>query len=118
YWPAISTPVVIGDRVIVPVGRDDRRGQSRIHAVKLGGNGDVTGTHRAWERNDIGVFVPALAVHDGKVILLRNRGEIVCLDPKSGDTVWSGALPEGRSSYYASPLIVNDVLYAAREDGV
>lgn len=117
FWPAISSPVVVGDLAIVPVGRDDRRGQSRIHAIKLGGKGDVTKTHRAWERNDVGVFVPALAVHAGRVYLLRNRGEIVCLNPTTGETVWTGSLPEGRSSYYASPLIANGVLYAAREDG-
>ncbi len=118
YWPAISSPVIVSDLAIVPVGRDDRRGQSSIHAVKLGGSGDVTATHKSWTRSDVGVFVPALAAYDGRVYLLRNRGGVVCLDPKSGDTIWSAELPEGRASYYASPVIANGVLYAAREDGV
>jgi outer membrane protein assembly factor BamB len=66
----------------------------------------------------VGVFVPALVEHEGRVYLLRNRGGLVCLDPKSGETIWSAELPEGRASYYSSPVIANGVLYAAREDGM
>jgi len=117
-WPAISNPVIQGDLAIVPVGRDDRSGQGRIHAIKLGGAGDVTANHRAWERNDVGVFVPSLAAYDGSVYLLRNRGGVVCLDSKSGKTIWENAFPKGSASYYSSPVIANGVLYAAREDGV
>lgn len=118
FWPAIASPVVSGDMVVVPVGRDDRPGQARVHGIRLGGEGDVTGTHRVWKREDLGVFVPALAEHAGRVYLLRHRGEVVCLDPKTGATVWSGALPRERAPYYASPLVANGILYAAREDGV
>jgi outer membrane protein assembly factor BamB len=117
FWPAISSPVIVGDMAVIPVGRDDRR-QGSIQAVKLGGSGDVTESHRAWARDDVGVFVPALVEHEGRVYLLRNRGGLVCLDPKSGETIWSAELPEGRASYYSSPVIANGVLYAAREDGM
>ena len=43
---------------------------------------------------------------------------MVCLDPKTGQTIWAESLPKGTSSYYASPVIANGLLYAAREDGV
>lgn len=118
YWPAIASPVIVGDIAVLPVGRDDRPNQGSIHAVKLGGSGDVTATHRAWERKDVGVFVPALAEHGGKVYLLRHRGEVVCLDPATGKTVWAESLPRTSAPYYSSPTIANGVLYAAREDGV
>lgn len=118
YWPAIASPVVVGDLAVVPVGRDDRPGQARVHGIRLGGNGDVTRTHRAWQREDLGVFVAAPAVRDGRVHLLRHRGEVVCLDPATGRTVWSAELPRSASPFYASPVIAGDVLYAAREDGV
>ena len=42
----------------------------------------------------------------------------MCLDPATGQTVWSDALPEDKSPYYASPTIANGILYAAREDGM
>ncbi len=118
YWPAIASPVVQGNLAIIPVGRDDRPGQARIHAIKLDGQDDVTTTHRAWKRDDVGVFVTTPVAYDGRVYLLRHRGEIVCLDPKTGRTLWTAALPKGAASYYASPVIANGLLYAAREDGV
>jgi outer membrane protein assembly factor BamB len=118
YWPAIASPVIHGNLAIVPVGRDDRPGQSRIHAIRLDGSGDVTGTHRAWKREDVGVFVSSPAEYQGRIYLLRPRGEIVCLDPVNGRTIWTGTLPKGSASFYASPVIANGVLYAAREDGV
>jgi outer membrane protein assembly factor BamB len=117
YWPAIATPVIVGDMVIVPVGRDDRAGQARIHGIKPGGHGDVTATHRVWQREDIGVFVTSPAAFKGRVYLLRHRGGVVCLDPATGKTLWTEAFPEHRSPYYSSPVIANGALYAAREDG-
>ncbi len=118
YWPAIATPAIVGDMVVVPVGRDDRPGQARLHGIKLGGAGDVTETHRAWKREDVGVFVATPTVYNGRVYLLRHKGQVLCVDPADGKTIWSGDLPEHRAPYYSSPIIANGLLYAAREDGV
>jgi outer membrane protein assembly factor BamB len=117
-WPTIASPVICGNLAIVPVGRDDRPGQGHLQAVRLDGAGDVTGTHRVWKRDDVGVFVSSLAEYQGRVYLLRPRGNIVCLDPTTGSTIWTGSLPRTNASFYASPVIANGVLYAAREDGV
>lgn len=117
YWPAIATPVIVSGIAVIPVGRDDRPNQARVHGIRLGGQGDVTTTHRAWQRDDLGVFVTTPAEYKGRVYLLRHKGEVVCLDPATGKTVWTGAFPEHRAPYYASPTIANGVLYAAREDG-
>jgi len=117
YWPPIATPAIVGDLVVVPVGRDDRPDQASLHAIRLGGEGDVTDTHRVWVREDLGIYVPTPVHHEGRVYLLRHRGEVVCLDPETGETVWSGELPRAAPSYYSSPLIAGDRLYAAREDG-
>jgi outer membrane protein assembly factor BamB len=117
YWPHIATPVVVSDIAVIPVGRDDR-GQARMHGIKIHGAGDVTETHRVWKREDTGVFVTTPAAYRGRVYLLRHKGEVVCLDPSNGKTIWTGALPEHRTPYYASPLIANGTLYAAREDGM
>lgn len=118
YWPAIASPIIHGNLAIIPVGRDDRPNQAHVYGVKLGGSGDVTTSHRAWHRDDLGVFVTAPASYDGRIYLLRHRGEVVCLDPADGRTVWSGSLPRAAAPFYASPSIAQGVLYAAREDGV
>jgi outer membrane protein assembly factor BamB len=117
-WPAIATPVIVGNMAIVPVGRDDRPGQARIHGIKLGGRGDVTVTHRAWKREDTGVFVASPSAYQGRAYLLRHREGVVSLDPATGKTLWSGAFPETKAPYYSSPILAGGILYAARDDGV
>lgn len=116
-WPPIATPVVAGEIAVVPVGRDDRK-QAEIHAVRLGGKGDVTETHRLWERKDFGVFVSSPIEYEGRVYILRHKGEVVCLDPKTGEPFWAAKLPKSLIPYYSSPVIAGGILYAAREDGV
>ena len=117
YWPAIATPVIAGNIAVVAVGRDDRAGQARVHGIRLDGTGDVSATHRAWTREDLGVFVTSPTVYKGRVYLLRHKGQVVCLDPASGKTLWTGSFPEHRAPYYSSPVVANGILYAAREDG-
>lgn len=116
-WPAIATPVIVNEMVVVAYGRNDR-GIPRLHGVRLTGNGDVTATNHVWQRDDVGTFVPTPIVYKGRVILVRDRGEVASIDPVTGKTVWEGRFPEHRSNYYASPLIAGDKLYAPREDGV
>ncbi|MCC2671476.1 MAG: outer rane biosis protein BamB, partial [Armatimonadetes bacterium] len=116
-WPAIATPVLQGGLAIVPVGRDDRPGQARLHGIRLDGSGDVTATHRAWQRDDVGVFCCTPVEYQGRVYLLRHRGGVVCIDPATGKTVWEDAFPRSSASFYASPVIAGGILYAAREDG-
>ena len=116
-WAGVAGPVLAGDIAVVPTGRNDRN-QPRLHGIRLGGQGDVTATHRVWKREDTGSFVPTPVEYKGRVYLLRDRGEVECVDPATGKTVWNDALPKDRSNYYASPLIAGGNLYAAREDGV
>lgn len=116
-WPAIANPVIVGDMVVLCYGRNDRRAP-RLHGIRLGGSGDVTGSNRVWTRGDVSSFVPSPVVYRGRVYLVRDRGEVECIDPGTGETIWSDALPEGRPSFYASPTIAGGNLYAAREDGM
>ncbi|MSU34838.1 MAG: Pyrrolo-quinoline quinone [Pedosphaera sp.] len=112
-WVAVSSPVLAGTMAVVPYGRG-----SRLHGIRLGGSGDVTRTHRAWVRDGTGTFVPSPVEYAGRVYLVRDRGEVECLDPATGKSVWVDALPKHSSSYYSSPAIAGGKLYAAREDGV
>ena len=56
--------------------------------------------------------------YKGRVILVRDRGEVACIDPVTGSTVWENTFPKHRANYYASPLVAGDKLFAPREDGV
>ncbi len=116
-WPAVASPVAAGNVVVIATGRADR-GQPRLYGIRLGGTGDVTATHRVWKREDTGTFVPTPSVYKDRLYLVRDRGEVVCLDPATGKTVWEEAFPKTSSNFYSSPLVANDLLYAIREDGV
>lgn len=116
HWPAVASPVVASGLLIVPSGRADR-GQPRLDGIRLGGAGDVTATHRVWTREDVGAYVPTPAEYKGRVYVLSDRGELECLEPATGKREWREALPKASASYYASPLIAEGMLYAAREDG-
>jgi len=117
YWPAVASPVISGNVAVVPYGRADR-GQPRLHGIQLGGADSAAAGQRAWKRDDVGTFVTTPAEYKGRIYLVRDRGEVACLDPATGQTLWSDAFPKASASFYSSPLIAGGKLYAAREDGV
>lgn len=112
-WVVVGSQVVVGDIAIVPYGRG-----THMKGVRMGGAGDITESNLLWTRTDTGCFVPSPAVAHGKVYVLRDRGEVHCIDPKTGKSHWEDAFPRASSSYYGSPTVAGKKLYAPREDGV
>lgn len=115
-WPTIATPVVVGDVAVVAAGRNDRK-LPLLYGVKLTGSGDVSATNVIWKRDDIGTFVPSPAVWKDQVYLMRDLGQVECLNPADGTSVWREKFKKHRSKYYSSPLIAGGLMYVAREDG-
>ena len=112
-WVVVGSQVVVGDIAIVPYGRG-----THMKGVRMGGTGDITESNLLWTRTDTGCFVPSPAVAHGKIYVLRDRGEVHCIDPKTGKSHWEDAFPRASSSYYGSPTVAGNKLYAPREDGV
>lgn len=112
-WVVVASAVVAGDIMVVPYGRG-----SHLAGVALGGEGDVTDTHRRWTRTDAGSFVPTPAFAGGKIYVVGDKGEVLRVSPATGETLTSAQFPKHRTKYYSSPLVADDKLYAAREDGV
>ncbi len=113
YFRSIASPVVAGDLVIAPYARG-----STLTAVKRGGKGDVTKSHVAWARKDLGADVPTPACQDGKVVVCTDQGKVACLDAPTGKTLWEGELPKNRHAYSASPVLVDGKILVTREDGL
>jgi len=116
-WGSVASPVIAGNVAVVPCGRDDKR-QPRLHGIKMGGTGDVTDTHRLWKRTDTGPFIPCPTYYKGRVYITCDRGRMDCINPLTGESVWSGQFPKSSKKFYGSPLIAGGHLYAVREDGV
>ena len=112
-WVVVGSHVVSGEVAVVPYGRG-----THLAGIKMGGSGDITKTHRLWTRKNTGCFVPTPAVSNGKIYILRDRGEVHCIDPKTGESHWEAAFPRSSSSFYGSPTVAGNKLYAPREDGV
>ena len=45
------------------------------------------------------------------------RGTVTCFDAKTGKVEWSDKLPKGAQIFYSSPILADDTLICAREDG-
>lgn len=112
-WRVIASPGIVDGIAVVPYGRT-----KFTAGVKLGGDGDITGTARLWERSDLGADCPSPVGRDGRVYVLSDRGAIHCLDAKTGKDIWKGAIPRASSNYYSSPVLAGDLLYCVREDGM
>jgi len=98
--------------VIAPYARG-----STLTAIRRGGKGDVTATHVAWVRKDLGADVPTPTAKDGKVYLCTDKGTVACLEAATGKTLWSGDVERNRNAYSASPVLVEGRLVVTREDG-
>jgi len=106
----VASPVVVGEVVVAP---------TRVRpllAIKTGGRGDVTETHRVFSF-DNGPDVPT-PVSDGQYLYIVNdKGVVYCLDAKTGKQVY-GQQRLKPGTYSASPLLADGRIYITNEEGV
>jgi outer membrane protein assembly factor BamB len=98
-------PSIVSDKGIVYVigGRS-----SRAIAIRAGGRGDVTATHRLWEAK-AGANVVSPVVYDGHLYWVSDRNRIAyCLRLSDGEVVYSERFP---GQPYASTLVGDGKLY-------
>jgi outer membrane protein assembly factor BamB len=97
--------------------RTRRASRNGMLAVKLGGSGDVTGTHVLWRYEKSLPDVPSPLVYDGVVYLVRSGGIVTTLDAESGKVRKQARLTGALQDYYASPVGADGKVYAAGEHG-
>ena len=113
FFRSISSAVVSDGIVIAPYARG-----GTVTAIKLGGEGDVTKSHVLWTKEGLGADVPTPIAKDGKVYLCNDKGQISCLDLKSGDQLWTTQPEKKRATTVSSsPILAGGKLYITREDG-
>lgn len=105
----VNSPVVVDGMIYA-----GSRGNPYL-ALKAGGRGDVTESHRVWAFPN-GPDVPT-PVTDGKYFyLLRDNGTLFCLDAKTGKELYSNQrLKPG--TYSSSPVLADGKIYATNEEG-
>ena len=105
----VASPLVVGSIIIAP---------TRVRpmlALRGGGRGDVTTSHRIWSFDD-GPDVPT-PVSDGELLyVVQDNGVVHALDVASGDLVYTNRRLEP-GTYSASPILADGKIYATSEDG-
>tara|TARA_R110002095_G_scaffold97806_1_gene85878 strand:+ start:45 stop:1322 length:1278 start_codon:yes stop_codon:yes gene_type:complete len=90
---------------------------NRSIAVRSGGRGDVTKTHKLWEVN-VGANVTSPVYYNGHLYWASDRGIAFCLDAKNGEVVYKNRLPTG-ARLYASIILADGKFYiTTRDSGV
>lgn len=80
-------------------------------AVRTGGKGDVTKTHRLWTGKK-GSNVSSPVFHDGHIYWMHdNLGIAYCAEAKSGKIVYEERVEGGVGQVYASPVLADGKLY-------
>jgi hypothetical protein len=83
-------------------------------AIRGGGRGDVTKTHKLWEIKK-GSLVPTPLYHDGLLYLVNHGGIAYCLKADTGEVVYESRV-QNLGTVYASPLLADGKLYAVSRD--
>ena len=110
----ICPTVVAHDGVIYAVGA--RKGTAI--AVRAGGRGDVTTTHRLWTI-EYGSNVSSPVYYEGHLYWANeSRGIVYCAEAATGKVVYKERLKPSPQFVYASPLVADGkIYYVSRQDG-
>jgi outer membrane protein assembly factor BamB len=105
--------VVVQDGVAYVVGGKNGGGSL---AVRLGGKGDVTSTHRLWMVPK-GTNVTSPILHGGHLYWMNEvSGIAYCAEAKTGKIVYEERV-EGAGQIYASPVVADGKIYYMSRNG-
>ena len=97
--------------------RARRISENSCMAIRLGGTGDVTGSHLLWRYQKSIPEVASPVLYRGVLYLVRNGGIVTTLDPASGSVLKQGRLREAIDGFYASPVAGDGKVYMASDAG-
>lgn len=111
-WYVVPS-VAAHDGVVWSLG--GRSGVTAV-AVRAGGRGDVTATHRLW-LGEKGTNVPSPIIHEGYLYWMdESRGIVYCAEAMTGKIVYEGRI-ERAGQIYASPILAEGRLYYLSRNG-
>lgn len=89
-----------------------------ILAIRGGGTGDITTSHRVWSYEGPGAPDVPSSVTDGiHYYMVDDRGLVSCLDAKTGETIW-GPERTAQGTVSSSLVLADDKLFILNENGV
>ena len=110
--PLIYTSPVYDDGIVVAMG--GYYGNSI--GVKVGGNGEVTESHRLWQEVRHNGGIGSGVAKGGKLYYQDAGGVVYCDDMKTGKTIWKDRLP-GAGKSWGSFVLAGDLIYTLSQAG-
>lgn len=86
-----------------------------FYAIRLGGEGDITETHEAWQLTRGAPHNPSALLVGDEIYLVSDKGIATCLDAKTGEQHWQERLG---GNFSASPIFADGRIYFLDEEGV
>jgi len=109
----IPAPVFHNNTVIVMSGH---REPNRM-AIKLGRDGDLTGTDAVvWQNTKSNSYTPSPVLHNGRLYFVTDNGILNAIDATTGEVLYTERLP-GTYSLKASLVAASGNLYVSTEQG-
>jgi outer membrane protein assembly factor BamB len=108
---AYSSPSIAGDVCLILGGFEGPEIGVRLDKNR----GDVTGTHRLWRQPRRPSNCGSGVVVDGMLYIPDMRGVLACVDPKSGERLWSTRSTKG--AIWSSIVKVNGLLFVTNQSG-
>lgn len=96
--------------------RENARPLTGSLAIRLGGSGDVSATHRAWTAPRVSAGYASPVVVEGLTYFVNRAGVVQCVDVESGELTWQHRLP---GQVWASPVAhEGHIVFFCREGAV
>jgi len=109
----IPHPVVQDDLVFVMSGYTN----PKLMAIRLGREGDLTGTDAiVWSQTKGNSYTASPVLYDNKLYVLTDNGMISCYNARSGEPYYHQVRLPKTYSFKASPVGANGKLYLASEN--
>jgi outer membrane protein assembly factor BamB len=89
--------------------------RAELLAVRLGGSGDVTQTHVAWQLARNVPLNPSPLLVDGLLYLINQGGILTCVDARTGEEAWKERVD---GPFSASPIFADGRIYLFNESGL
>jgi outer membrane protein assembly factor BamB len=90
--------------------------KATLRGIKLGGSGDVTATHIAWEQKKGCPTQPSLLYVKPYLYGVTEAGVATCWKGESGEIVWQERLAD-KTAFSASPVFADGKIYVLSEAG-
>jgi outer membrane protein assembly factor BamB len=113
----VPTPIVGGDLVYFNSAHGP---SSPILAVKKEAAGELnmeSDPFISWSVPRGGSYMQTMLLYKGLLYNLRWNGNILCFDAQTGEEIYNEKLGGKNKSFTASPVVADDRIYAAGDDG-